>query len=660
MTIKNKLYYVFALTLLLFSISVAAFFVVINNFEDFAEVKIGNSMKEADLVQTILHRNHKLMLNVDELLLIVHGMKIGHEILSQSSVEKSLTEIVDYTTELGKHIEYCQVLYHKDDSEVKHFRKIEKSINDFTKRTNLLVEMWQRGDSKQEIVQYYLENIHLQSEANEALLKSQYKQSLGEVIEQQEKFKILLADGQKIIALSATIIFILIFGLVYRNSRSISLPLDQLKEQALAISSGNYDVQIKVTSQDEIGQLAEAFNYMAATISREMMERKQAEDGQRRSQKMDAIGRLTGGIAHDFNNILAIILGNLELLKMHISDRDKSLERIDRISNAGQRAANLTKQLLSFSRNQTAPLTVTDINQMIGEMDNLVTRSLTPEIEVEYQFADNLWLAEIDPGDFKDALLNLSLNAYDAMAGNGHLTIETCNTILDDAYCLQNADARPGQYVQLSVTDNGEGISPELQDRIFEPFFTTKVPGKGTGLGLAMVYGFVKRSAGHIKVYSEPGIGTTFRLYLPRAQGEVLAVEQNSEHATALPCGQETILAVDDEIMLLELTKESLEALGYRVLTAVDGKQALQRLDEEPNIDLLFSDVVMPGGINGYELAEQATAGRKTLKVLLTSGYTEKVMTRKGYARFNRHLLSKPYNRADLAERVRAILDATN
>ena len=659
MTIKKKLYYVFALTLLLFSISVASFFIVINNFKDFAEVKISNSMKEADLVQVLLNENHMLMLKTNEILLVAHGMDVGHETLSPQYMSKYTTEIADHTTKLGEHIRYCQVLYDKDDSEVKEFKKLENSAKEFIKGTDLFISMWQANKSKADIFHYYQENIHAQAEATEALLKEQYNRSLGEVVEQQDQFKVLLADGQKIIAVSAIVIFILIFGIVYRNARSISAPLEKLKEQALAISDGKYETQIKVTSKDEIGQLAEAFNYMAATISKEMAGREKAEAAQRCSQKMDAIGQLTGGIAHDFNNILAIILGNLEILDEQIAADDKALKRIDAMRKASLRAADLTKQLLSFSRSRATQQAVTDINQVINEMESLIAHSLTPEVEMEHHFADKLWLTEIDPGDFKDTLLNLSINARDAMAGHGHLIFETRNTTLDANYCAQNIDVKPGQYVELSVSDNGKGISADQQEHIFEPFFTTKDQGKGTGLGLAMVYGFVKRSGGHIKVYSEPGIGTTFRLYLPRAHGKEQLIKQNDAQNETLPRGQETILAVDDEAMLLEVTQDSLEGLGYRVLTASDGQQALELLDEDTAIDLLFTDVVMPGGINGYELAERATTIRPDLKVLLTSGYTEKVMLHKGYARFNDSLLSKPYNRADLAKRVRAMLDAS-
>jgi len=662
MSIKQKLYSAFAAALLLFSISVASFFIAINHFEEFAEVKISNSMKEADLVQKLLHKNHLLMLKINKVLLVAHDIDIGHEPLSQLSplsMATSITEIVAHTAELGEHIRYCQLIYNKDDTELKHFRKIENSINEFMKGTKLLLEMWQGGKSKEDIVEYYLENIHAQSEANEDLLKSQYGQSLAEVAEQREQFQILLADVEKIIVGSTIVIFILIYGIVRRSSKSISTPLEKLEKQALAISEGNYDVRIEVTSKDEIGQLAEAFNYMAATISEEMMGRKQAEEAQRRSQKMDAIGQLSGGIAHDFNNIIAIILGNLELLEQQVATDDNVQKRMEAIKAAVQRASELTKQLLGFSRNQVNQLKVIDVNQIINEMENLIARSLTPEVEVEYHLDDKLWLTEIDPGDFKDSLINLSINARDAMSGQGHLTIETHNVTLDSDYCAQISGASPGQYVQLSVTDNGEGIPVEQRERIFEPFFTTKEQGKGTGLGLAMVYGFVKRSKGCIKAYSELGIGTTFKLYLPRADEGKRLIRQNDGQAEVLPRGHETILAVDDEEMLLELVRESLEDLGYRVVTASNGGEALQRLNEDLNIDLLFSDVVMSGGINGYELAEQSIASWPDLKVLLTSGYTEKVMIRKEFERFNNKLLSKPYNRTDLAKRIREVLDDT-
>ncbi|MCP4042770.1 MAG: PAS domain-containing protein [Gammaproteobacteria bacterium] len=392
-------------------------------------------------------------------------------------------------------------------------------------------------------------------------------------------------------------------------------------------------------------------------VSRDITERKQTEQTLRRAQKMDAIGQLTGGIAHDFNNILGIILGNLDLLKGQVAVDDNAQKRLDNIRKSAQRAAALTKQLLGFSRHQATEVAVTDIRRVMRDMDSLIARSVTPQIEVTHQFAENLWLTEIDPGDFQDALFNLIINARDAMPEGGGLTLETANKTLDTDYCALNPGAIPGEYIQLAVSDSGTGIPHDQQEHIFEPFYTTKDQGKGTGLGLAMVYGFVKRSGGYIKLYSEQGIGTTFRLYLPRAKGEEQPLEATDELPETLPRGTESILVVDDEDGLLEVAQSSLQALDYRVLSATNGRQALAKLAEEPTIDLLFSDVVMPGGMNGYELAERATAKHPKLKVLLTSGYTEKTLANNGQARFTANLLIKPYNQAELALQVRALLD---
>lgn len=381
------------------------------------------------------------------------------------------------------------------------------------------------------------------------------------------------------------------------------------------------------------------------------------EEALRRSQKMEAIGQLTGGIAHDFNNILGAILGNIELLELDVEVDEKAKKRFATIRHSIQRAVDLTRQLLGFSRTEATDTKITDINEVIKKMQTLIIRSLTPQVEVKHQLAEDLWLTEINPGDFEDVMLNLALNARDAMPDGGKLSIETCNRSLDASYCALNPGVVPGDYIELAVSDNGTGVPLEDQERIFEPFFTTKPPGKGTGLGLAMVFGFVKRSGGHIKIYSEFGIGTTFRLYLPRFRGKAQPPDTSSTPALMMPHGQETILLVDDEIALLEMVEETLHALGYTVLTATSGKQALAILAQEPGIELLFSDVVMPGGMNGYELAEQACRSRPELKVLLTSGYTEMAVARNGQARFNATLLNKPYTLIKLAQRVREILD---
>ncbi len=397
----------------------------------------------------------------------------------------------------------------------------------------------------------------------------------------------------------------------------------------------------------------------AVVIFKDITEREQTEHALRRSQKMDAIGQLTGGIAHDFNNILGIILGNLSFLERMVAGDEKALKRVKSANKAAQRAADLTKQLLGFSRQHAHEILPTNINLVIQSMDSLISRSITPEVEVENNLVKDLWLTEIDPGDFEDALLNIILNARDAMPEGGRLTIETFNKVLDDAYAERNPTVVPGKYTEITVSDTGSGISKEKLGRIFEPFYTTKPQGKGTGLGLSMVYGFINRSKGHIKVYSEPGIGTTIRCYLPRSsstsEGQSLPVGRKDK----LPRGNELILVVDDEEELIEVARHYLEELGYTVETATSGPQALEVLAEKPSIDLLFSDIVMPGGMSGYELAEQAEINHPEIKVLLTSGYTAKAVAHNGQSRFATNLLSKPFTHVELARRVRTMLGDT-
>ncbi|MCP3667866.1 MAG: PAS domain S-box protein [Gammaproteobacteria bacterium] len=393
-----------------------------------------------------------------------------------------------------------------------------------------------------------------------------------------------------------------------------------------------------------------------SAIVLDITDRKQTEQTLRRVQKMDAIGQLTGGIAHDFNNIMGIIIGNISLLKTQLAGESTLLKRVGAIEKSANRAVNLTKQLLGFSRQQATLVSLTNISQVIEEMDSLISRSLTPDIEVRQQFAKDLWLTEIDPGDFQDALLNLVINARDAMHGRGKLILKTYNCTLDADYCEQKPDMKPGEYVQLTVSDNGDGISSDQREHIFEPFFTTKPAGKGTGLGLAMVYGFVKRSKGIVKVDSESGGGTAFQIYLPRAEGVENPVEVSTEQKMTLPRGSETILVVDDESGLLELAQESLQAQGYRVITASNGQQALDKLAKNSGIDLLFSDVVMPGGINGYELAEQTVLNYPQVKIMLTSGYTDTSLEGSDKIPSHDHLLNKPYTQSELVQQVRALL----
>ncbi|MBL4712542.1 MAG: PAS domain-containing protein [Gammaproteobacteria bacterium] len=382
---------------------------------------------------------------------------------------------------------------------------------------------------------------------------------------------------------------------------------------------------------------------------------KYADEALRRSQKMDAIGQLTGGLAHDFNNILGIIMGNVSLLENYIETDEKSQKRIDTIKHSTQRAVDLTRSLLNFTRHNATGKKVTNVNVLVENLQQLIEYSLTPQVNVEQKFDSDLWDTEFDPGDFEDALLNLMLNARDAMNGSGNITVETSNCLLDKAFCLHNIGALPGEYVRLSISDDGEGIPENMMEHIFEPFFTTKDTDEGTGLGLAMVFGFVKRSNGYITVDSTLNQGATFCLYLPRVYDEQAQVLSNKLNIEKPVGGQETILAVDDEEDLLVLVQESLQMLGYKVIVAKNGEQALAILAKEPNIDLLFSDVVMPG-MSGYELAEQAENQCVKLKILLTSGYTEKAEIRDDQSRFNTNLLSKPYTQIELAKQIRQAL----
>jgi len=401
-------------------------------------------------------------------------------------------------------------------------------------------------------------------------------------------------------------------------------------------------------------------NKMIWSFIEDISKRKQAEKSLQRSQKMDAIGQLTGGIAHDFNNILGIILGNLDLLKQGLKNEStETINRINDINKAGQRAVDLTKQLLSFSRNKSSKREITNINTLIEKIDNLISRSVTPGIEIQHQLAKNLWLTNIDQGDFEDALLNLSINARDAMSGHGQLSITTQNVILDEASCSHIINSRAGEFIELTLHDTGFGIPEENLEHIFEPFYTTKKEGKGTGLGLSMVYGFIQRSEGFIEVTSNVGTGTTFKMYLPRFEGQDLPAEINTHEQALLTTGTETLLIVDDEEALLELAKIFLENSGYKVLTATNAKDALQILHQQPGINLLFSDVVMPGEINGDQLAEQASREFPNLKVLLTSGYTGKAIINNNFTQTNltTNILRKPYSKEELTTRIRALLD---
>ncbi|MBL4905982.1 MAG: PAS-domain containing protein [Sneathiella sp.] len=402
----------------------------------------------------------------------------------------------------------------------------------------------------------------------------------------------------------------------------------------------------------------------AAGISRDITHQKQMEEQLRRSQKMDAVGQITGGIAHDFNNILGIIQGNLELLDDIIVDHEKAERRIEMALKGVERGVDITKKLLGFSSKDAQQITLTSVNDYIENLETLIAKSLTASVKVKTLLANNLWKIAIDPGDFEDAVLNLSLNARDAMPEGGTLTLETSNKVLDADYVRRNPTVKLGDYVMVSIRDTGEGFSKEIKDKIFEPFFTTKELGKGTGLGLSMVYGFIQRSGGHISVHSDIGVGTIFRLYLPRSHELTLGLKPQSADHIDLPKGTETVLVVDDEEALRNIATLHLKNLGYDVLVAANSKEALTLLNDTNAIDLLFSDVVMPGQLNGYQLADAAHKVNPDLDILLTSGFT-KVQEMTIYSE-NEYLssliesmLNKPYNKSQLAFSIRKTLDTT-
>ncbi|MDR5782046.1 response regulator [Caballeronia sp. LZ065] len=379
-----------------------------------------------------------------------------------------------------------------------------------------------------------------------------------------------------------------------------------------------------------------------------------AEEALRMAQKMEAIGKLTGGIAHDFNNLLQVIGGNLQLLTKDMAGREKAEQRVRNALAGVARGANLASQLLAFGRRQPLAPKVVNLGRFVRGLDDMFRRALGDGIEIETIVSGGLWNTLVDPFQVENALLNLAINARDAMNAHGRLTIEAGNASIDEAYALRNADVTPGQYVMVAVTDTGSGMSPEVQERAFEPFFTTKREGQGTGLGLSMVYGFVKQSGGHVKVYSEEGHGTTVRLYLPRAREEEdLEIAIDAGPAKG---GSETVLVVEDDEEVRATVVELLADLGYRVLRAKDAQSALAIVESGVPVDLLFTDVVMPGPLRSTELARKARERVPGIVVLFTSGYTDNAIVHAGRLDEGIDLLSKPYTHEALARKVRHVL----
>lgn len=396
-------------------------------------------------------------------------------------------------------------------------------------------------------------------------------------------------------------------------------------------------------------------------VVQEMSARVQAEDKVRQMQKMEAIGQITGGVAHDFNNMLAVILSALQLAMRRLQRREEGAETmIEAAMDGARRAAALTGRLLAFARRQPLMPMVLDVNRVLGEMSDMMRRTLGEQVDLETVLAGGLWRVKADRNELEQAILNVCVNARDAMGGSGKLTIESANAYLDEDYAAASLDVAPGQYVMIAITDTGAGMTPEVQAKAFEPFFTTKEIGKGTGLGLSHVHGFLKQSGGHVALYSEVGVGTTVKLYLPRTQDAETDTQPRARETGAGPPGDPAIvvLVVEDDERVRLLSVAALRDLGYTVLHADGGAAALDMLDANPGISLLFTDVVMPH-MSGRALADEARKRHPGLKVLYTTGYTQNAIVHNGVVDAGARLLLKPYSMDDLARKVRAAIDDT-
>jgi PAS domain S-box-containing protein len=432
-------------------------------------------------------------------------------------------------------------------------------------------------------------------------------------------------------------------------------------------------VNVDVTERKRAGAQLRAFTETLEERVRERTReweaeneaRKKAEEALRQAQKMESIGQLTGGVAHDFNNLLTIILGGLDMIGRQIPVLEASSEvsRVvcgrDMAIEGVRRAAKLTSRLLAFARQQPLDPKTIDANKLVSTVCELLRRTLGESVSLETVLAGGLWRTQVDANQLENALVNLAVNARDAMPNGGQLTIETANAHLDEGYVSGLVEpVRPGQYVMIAVADSGTGMDQPTIERVFEPFFTTKAPGKGTGLGLSQVYGFVRQSAGHVRIYSEINEGTTVKIYLPRQRGEEID-QQELDRPTAAShaIGAESILVVEDDDTLRAYVVEVLHDLGYSVIAAANAHAALEIVDRGHDIDLLFTDVVMPGGMNGRQLADEATRRRPGLKVLFTTGYTRNAIVHHGRLDAGVHMIGKPFSFGELGSMVRTLLD---
>lgn len=445
--------------------------------------------------------------------------------------------------------------------------------------------------------------------------------------------------------------------LVFLISHTFTRPLSNLAVGVQAMETGNYDYPLDPRAGGEVGQVTEAFDRMRTNLRNTLAEQQQLEEKLRQSHKMEAVGRLAGGVAHDFNNLLTVIRGNSDLLLDRGSMDPSQHKHVEQIQKAADRAVSMTRQLLAFSRMQVLQPRVLDLNATISEMNKMIPRLIGEHIEFSFQPEPRLASVLADPGQIEQVFLNLAVNARDAMPNGGKLSVRTCNVALDEAEARLKPPMRAGEYVLFSVSDTGHGMDSETKARIFEPFFTTKEVGKGTGLGLATVYGIVKQTGGFIWVESAPGDGATFEIYLP-VTARVVSDSNKDTTPKAAPGGTESILLVEDEAGVRELASEFLRAAGYKVLEASDGASALtMTLLHAGTIDLLLTDMVMPG-INGGDLARKVSEAYPGIRVVFMTGYSEFPAGTGAQDVPDIGILQKPFSRTTLLEKVREVLSS--
>lgn len=562
------------------------------------------------------------------------------------------------------------------DGELAFIREVAERTRTATERARVTAKLREREKELRDL------NAQLEQRVQDALAE---KRILAEIVESTAAF-IQVADmnfNWLAVNRASTEEFQRIYGIRPRAGENMLTVLQHLPEEQSAVRdvwarayTGQSFTQVNELGDpsrdrrfyemkfsplhDETGTQIGAYQFFFDVTDR-MHDQKRLEQAQeqlRQAQKMEAVGQLTGGIAHDFNNMLAVVSGSLELLDRRATpDEARTKRLITAALDAARRAATLTQRLLAFSRQQPLKPQVLDANKLVSNMSDLFRHSLGAHIQLETVLAGGLWRIHADQNQLESVLLNLAVNARDAMPDSGKLTIETQNAHLDQRYASKEPGIAPGQYVLIAVTDSGSGMPPQVLAKAFDPFFTTKDVGKGTGLGLSQVYGFVKQSGGHIKIYSEVGHGTTIKIYLPRYTG-VANEEADSDLSGAIPMAdhKELILVVDDETLVRQLSVEALTELGYRILEAGDARSALTILHERPDIDLLFTDIVMPE-MNGRELVDKIREHRPDLPVIYTTGYTRNAVVHNGVLDAGVELINKPFTIEELASRVRDVLD---